>query len=593
MAHKVAIERIRWEELEDERSVERPHSNSKGRNVKTLVSAFVAVLLLGTTLGVLISAQTPSIPTVIEPGSMVGQASYVIFTDGATIFAKSGTTGAMLTSSTDAYTLFNAVMGNLSTIGGRIFVSKGTYPFSTQLKLVSNIEIQGEGVSSIIQMANAANLDGMWFSNLVTGPIGIHSLTFDGNVAQQTSFGHLLVMRRTSNITIENCVFQNSYGKAIGIWDNVGDQKSISIQNNRFVNIGQSGVDLQDRAKEVIIQGNFFQNCNERNASNHVSAIYFQNTCGRLVIKGNIIVNIPGGPPNWSTGAIVALNVNLGEVIIEGNQIYNCAGQGMLFTTCTNVTVANNIIEHCGLSGIYFEQVSRGTITGNILSYTGTSRPTIDTGIGITLGGLAIPGTETNMTVVSGNVVEYSGAQGIWAWKKCVITSNIVRDNCQVNDTLFLHGNAGIIAQGGADGAIISNNIVYDDQIVKTQLYGISDTWGGGYLSDTPANYLIITGNNVSGNGLAGMYINGTGDIIRNNLGWVTQRSGNITITGAFSSVTVNHNLDMMPSIVTATCNNTGCGNFAVTSIALTQFVITFTVQPGTSEWKFYWYAEV
>jgi hypothetical protein len=72
-----------------------------------------------------------------------------------------------------------------------------------------------------------------------------------------------------------------------------------------------------------------------------------------------------------------------------------------------------------------------------------------------------------------------------------------------------------------------------------------------------------------------------------------SNNKGVATVTGANSSVTVDHLLYTTPTIVFVTCNNTGAGNYSVSSITPTQFVISFTNQPGTNEWLFYWYAEV
>jgi len=126
--------------------IEKPQaSSSKPRKVYVLGVAFVAVLLLGASFGIMISATTPNIPTVIEPGSMVGSANYILFQDGATNYAKNAITGQIAYSGTNALTLFNSVIGQLPS-GGEIFVHRGNYTFATPLTIVTTgITIRGVG----------------------------------------------------------------------------------------------------------------------------------------------------------------------------------------------------------------------------------------------------------------------------------------------------------------------------------------------------------------------------------------------------------------------------------------------------------------
>jgi len=91
----------------------------------------------------MISATTPTTPTVIEPGSMVGSANYVIFKDGVNYYGKNGTTGAISYSGTNAVTVFNSVIGQLPH-GGTIFAHEGNYTLPTPLTITTpGITISG------------------------------------------------------------------------------------------------------------------------------------------------------------------------------------------------------------------------------------------------------------------------------------------------------------------------------------------------------------------------------------------------------------------------------------------------------------------
>jgi len=128
--------------------IEKPQaSSSKPRKVYVLGVAFVAVLLLGASFGIMISATTPNIPTVIEPGSMIGSANYVIFEDGVNYYGRNGMTGAIAYSGTNALTVFNSVIGQLPH-GGTIFTYEGSYTFSTPLTIsTAHITITGQSKS--------------------------------------------------------------------------------------------------------------------------------------------------------------------------------------------------------------------------------------------------------------------------------------------------------------------------------------------------------------------------------------------------------------------------------------------------------------
>jgi hypothetical protein len=97
--------------------------------------------------------------------------------------------------------------------------------------------------------------------------------------------------------------------------------------------------------------------------------------------------------------------------------------------------------------------------------------------------------------------------------------------------------------------------------------------------------------------GLSASWTHITHEAVRNwtFIGGLFQDSGVISVTGAVSTVVVTypHALAIAPTIVLVTTNNTGCGNYSVSFIGSTYSVITFTNQPASSTWKFYWYAEV
>ena len=127
--------------------IDQPKSSStKTRKVYVLGVAFVAVLLLGTSFGMMLTATTPSIPTVIEPGSMSSEYSYVIFQDGATTYLRSGSTGAIAYSSASSYTAIQYAINAVGTAnGGSIYLKYATYTIAGNLNITkSNITLSAD-----------------------------------------------------------------------------------------------------------------------------------------------------------------------------------------------------------------------------------------------------------------------------------------------------------------------------------------------------------------------------------------------------------------------------------------------------------------
>jgi len=127
-----------------------------------------------------------------------------------------------------------------------------------------------------------------------------------------------------------------------------------------------------------------------------------------------------------------------------------------------------------------------------------------------------------------------------------------------------------------------SDLLVSNNKILGSAGYGIRETM------DATNNAIID--NDVRKNTQGGMYSEGIGHIVRNNVGYVTENSGTATIPEGSTSVIVNHGLADTPSIVTITPNKDT--RFWVTDKTSSQFTINIpsSITGGVS---FDWYAEV
>ena len=115
-----------------------------------------------------------------------------------------------------------------------------------------------------------------------------------------------------------------------------------------------------------------------------------------------------------------------------------------------------------------------------------------------------------------------------------------------------------------------------------------------------PSNALTIDANcdnnRVIGNKFSGITNNGTGNIIRSNIGYVTENSGTATVLNTATSVVVTHGLASTPTrvFITPKENPTNAVTYWwVDTLGATTFKINVNADPGASNLDFDWHAQV
>lgn len=143
----------------------------------------ISCLMVGASLGIIISGTTPSIPTVIQPGSMIVGADYIVFKDGATYYARNGITGALTYQSTAISTVLSSIVTELNR-GGVIYIHSGDYTLTTSFIIATpGIIIQGEGSKSIAFSATATKVTNIIGNVYVESEnIKFKDLTITGNL---------------------------------------------------------------------------------------------------------------------------------------------------------------------------------------------------------------------------------------------------------------------------------------------------------------------------------------------------------------------------------------------------------------------------
>lgn len=117
------------------------NNNSDKIKIWYRVSALsIVFLMVGISIGYIISADSPSgFSTVLEPGSLVSDSYYTIFTDSGIIYVKNGTTGAIDTSGTNIASLLNSVL--LNTPDSRTVTVVGNYNFTSPINIINNVNL--------------------------------------------------------------------------------------------------------------------------------------------------------------------------------------------------------------------------------------------------------------------------------------------------------------------------------------------------------------------------------------------------------------------------------------------------------------------
>ncbi len=184
------------------------HINSNRRKLLSLAGAASA----GALLSPLLSKAAPS--TIIEAGSNVDTASYIIFKDGGIIYAKNGMTGAIQFSGAGASTVIQWAIDILpspnkgasgynvtSSVGGRIHIKSGTYSIESGISLKSYTQIIMEpgtlfmvpnGYSSYVFKLLGSNNKRVGFCNIQGGNIreaGSPQRLWDAFLLQSTDQG--------------------------------------------------------------------------------------------------------------------------------------------------------------------------------------------------------------------------------------------------------------------------------------------------------------------------------------------------------------------------------------------------------------------
>jgi len=318
-------------------------------------------------------------PAIVEPGSMVTEADYIIFTDGTNYYARNGNTGKIEFNGDPTLVIQSAI--NALSEGTVFLKSLGTVNVGT-ITAKSNVSLIGDentilknsdGLGPIIEIVDQTN-------------IVIKGLKFDGNDAIVTShslYNSAIKINGGKNIVIENVDITACEGHSITI--NKGENIRITKFNIHDTSQKMFGMDaiVIHSGRNIEIYSGTFRNI--RGPDNYGGSVeimdsqddsgwFTENISVHDTFSYNIGefafgVNIPS--PKTYRGYPKNISI-FNNLIIDSGIV--ASGAGVVVTHGKNIKIyGNNIIrETQGTYGIYiFNNVEEASIGSNTIKNYG------------------------------------------------------------------------------------------------------------------------------------------------------------------------------------------------------------------------------
>lgn len=192
-------------------------------------------------------------------------------------------------------------------------------------------------------------------------------------------------------------------------------------------------------------------------------------------------------------------------------------------------------------------------------------------------------GNECMYITTSGNGLQ---AVDLFGSQNNMFTGNLIYNWGQsannANDGFILHTLSGV---SSINNTFTGNEIV-SNGVTNHMRYAFNEV-------NSNQDFNVYTANNIAGMATRGMNVSGTHSIVRNNLGFKTENSGNQTMSAVSTTVAVTHGLDYTPNInditITPRGNSNSCTSWWVTNPTSTQFTINCNFAPTATSLNFAW----
>jgi polygalacturonase len=539
--------------------------------------------------------------------------------------------------------------------GAVVYLPPGTYRLSGALILKSNLILAGAGPALSVLQGNGliSSLTLFMRSHGTTlTDITIQGLGFDLNGYNTTNYAYGIAINTTTARRIRiigNRFFDSAYPGDSAVkqreWILVLPAEDVWIENNDLSHGGRihfGGGTGGLATRNVWVRGNKIDFINDNAITFPMKGSAAARTGAlteRVFIEGNSILNpmatgifcgVDGQAENDPTIVLRDIHIRNNTIWLNGNSDDGAAGIRCTLPAGTgsaeNILIESNIVRitgaaATGLRGIQVAQATSTNVMGQWLTvrgnhivggrtagYVGISVVAavadlridhnlvsqLDTGIQIdtsaVLARLAIANNRLLGQLVAGLAI--SG--------NAVISDGLIEGNWCHGQATANSANAGLLLVSTSRAAdyelTIRNNAFINGASHGIRIDSATAPVGGGFL-------LYLTGNDITGNGFSPIVLQGSaafrsGSLRRQNLGYLTEASGTGTILSGATTATLTHGLSVTPAakdlVVNFTENPTNDpGNFWVSGISATQFVVNVRNDPGASNLDFTWRATV
>lgn len=305
---------------------------------------FSRVFVNGTDINDLIGTSYPQQP-----------ASYIIWRDGVTYYAKNGNTGSIDYSGTSASTVINNAITNTPT-NGLILLAPGQYSLTARLQGKSAVNIRGSGMyTTIIQAASTFNspAEDSILSLAFDSRIQISDITFDGSL-RTVGKANCISISESINITLLNLrlIGFGSEGNGVSVRncsnvyiDNmlVSGLKGASYQAVAFNNVSKITVN-NVIAQNLAYMGFDIHGCTEVNLNN----ILIKDA----VFGGKILGDSDRYSQECNLNNIIFTDISTDRGFFVGDYVKNINVNGLIISG--------------GTHGVYVDDLVEGVILNNI-----------------------------------------------------------------------------------------------------------------------------------------------------------------------------------------------------------------------------------
>lgn len=436
----------------------------------------------------------------------------------------------------------------ITTIGGRVLLSEGTFNLSATIALPSNVSLCGQGYSTYLNFipeGNAIEVIGTPESR--KNNVTIEKIRLVGPNAPPTTqvVGSGILFDYVDDCSVHDCDV-SGFGAS-------GDEGNIHIS--------------------------------------HCTAVHIMGNRLHLGVNGGIT----GTAVGIGTGASGGPDAD--RCVFHGNTCYGNRDDGLHGQLSAHMIFSNNICYSNGESGIDLLGDTGDTVIGNICYDNGHA--------GIEVGNTASIVLPDAGHTILGNTChgnKQSGIQFLGEADDCTITGNTcasnARDGIQIagtqersNKRLVVSSNS--IYSNSRDGIRLVNN-AHENLIASNSIY--ENSGRGIYLvADlTVPDRNVVVNNLVSSNKSSQVvYSTASNTIVRDNYGYITDSSGTATIESCCTTITVEHGLDITPELkdilVTPTNNLGSAVKYWISKPTATHFTINVDADPGDTTATFSW----